>query len=200
MGRGHFIPACLSSRPICCCNCRFWNEEGDRFSVRKGWARAPEEADVNLKYFITNTFQGVVTKVTLQACRSTTSSSHVWLPAFWNLYLAYSWQGMTLPWHRASNPQHGTCQGRTHCWWNHRGFYSFALIYKQKCHRGQSPVSCHTATNWSWTPTVRPWGDQLAWWPPSDTILPTHTVCWNQYTEITQWFIKLPNVNHSLIR
>lgn len=134
---------------------------------------AMEEADANLNSFIADSFQGGMTRVNQQRLWLTFQP----LKTFLRLTELARHNSATTS---VKNPQHGACQGRPHCWWNHRCFYSSALIYQQKCSRGQSPVSCHTASNWSWTPTRRPRGGQLAWWRQSDPVLPTHTVFWDE--------------------
>lgn len=148
------------------------NLDSEMSTVTDSWCVCPRGGWCEAEIFYTDNFQVVMTRENQQRPQLTSSLLK-------HFSSSHSWQGTTLPPHTVNNPQQGMCQGRPHCGWNHCCFYSFTLIYKQKCYRGQSPASCHTATNWSWTPTVRPQGGQLAWWWPSDTILPTHTVCWN---------------------
>lgn len=108
-------------------------------------------------------------------------SNHPRLPDFLNISQTAKFDKALLCWPcTVNNQKHGMYHWRTYCWWNHHDFYSLAHFYKQKCCKGQSPVSCHMAIEQSWTPTMRHWGSQLAWWRLCNIVLPTHTVCLNQ--------------------
>lgn len=89
---------------------------------------AMEEADANLNSFIADNFQGGMTRTNRQQLWLTFQP----LKTFLRLTELARHNSATTS---VKNPQHGACQGRPHCWWNHRCFYSSALIYQQKCSR-----------------------------------------------------------------
>lgn len=131
-------------------------------------------------------------------CLKKNCSNHDWLLVFF-LYSQSAKFDKAVLWRTCTvnNPKHGMYHWKTYCWWNHRDFYSWAHFYKQKCCRGQRPVSCHMAIERSWTPTVRHWGGQLARWRLCNIVLPTHTVCSQSVNkEHNSSFIKLPNINN----
>lgn len=159
--------------------------------MRNGSILNLKEIGIKLVQYVLNKVWSLI--IVWLECLKKIFSNHDRLPVLLNNFLTKHCSAK--PW-TVNNWKHGMYHWRTYCWWNHRDFYSLAHFYKQKCCKGQSPVSCRMAIEWSWTPTVRHWGGQLAWWWwLCNIVLPTHTVLKPVNKGHNSSFIKLTTIN-----